>query len=39
MSEQKKNKVNVRDLKPNKDAKGGGAGGGGKPNLNNPSRN
>jgi hypothetical protein len=27
MSEQKKNKVNVRDLKPSKDAKGGqGAG-------------
>jgi hypothetical protein len=24
MSEQKKNKVNVRDLKPTKDAKGGG---------------
>jgi hypothetical protein len=29
MSEQKKNKVNVRDLKPTKDAKGGGGGGGG----------
>ena len=27
MSEQKKNKVNVRDLKPNKDAKGGGGAG------------
>jgi hypothetical protein len=26
MSEQKKNKVNVRDLKPTKDAKGGGGG-------------
>jgi len=25
MSEQKKKKVNVRDLKPTKDAKGGGA--------------
>jgi hypothetical protein len=24
MSEEKKNKVNVRDLKPTKDAKGGG---------------
>jgi hypothetical protein len=30
MSEQKKNKVNVRDLKPTKDAKGGGQVGGGK---------
>ena len=29
MSEEKKNKVNVRDLKPTKDAKGGGGGGGG----------
>jgi hypothetical protein len=29
MSEQKKKKVNVRDLKPTKDAKGGGAVGGG----------
>ena len=29
MSEQKKSKVNVRDLKPTKDAKGGGGGGGG----------
>jgi hypothetical protein len=29
MSEQKKKKVNVRDLKPTKDAKGGGGGGGG----------
>jgi hypothetical protein len=32
MSEQKKKKVNVRDLKPTKDAKGGGgqlSGGGG----------
>ena len=27
MSEQKKKKVNVRDLKPTKDAKGGGYGG------------
>jgi len=26
MSEQKKNKVNVRDLKPTKDAKGGAGG-------------
>jgi hypothetical protein len=26
MSEQKKNKVNVRDIKPTKDAKGGGGG-------------
>jgi hypothetical protein len=26
MSEQKKKKVNVRDLKPTKDAKGGGGG-------------
>jgi len=30
MSEQKKNKVNVRDLKPTKDAKGGAGGGAGK---------
>jgi hypothetical protein len=29
MSEEKKDKVNVRDLKPTKDAKGGGGGGGG----------
>jgi len=29
MSEQKKNKVNVRDLKPTKDAKGGAGGGAG----------
>jgi len=29
MSEQKKKKVNVRDLKPTKDAKGGAGGGGG----------
>jgi len=38
MSEQKKKKVNVRDLKPTKDAKGGmgGAGAGGKgPHLQN----
>ena len=30
MSEQKKKKVNVRDLKPTKDAKGGGSLDGGK---------
>jgi len=30
MSEQKKTKVNVRDLKPTKDAKGGNYTGGGK---------
>ena len=29
MSEEKKDKVNVRDLKPTKDAKGGGSQGGG----------
>jgi hypothetical protein len=29
MSEEKKDKANVRDLKPTKDAKGGGGGGGG----------
>jgi hypothetical protein len=31
MSEQKKTKVNVRDLKPTKDAKGGTLGGGKNP--------
>jgi hypothetical protein len=38
MSEEKKNKVNVRDLKPTKDAKGGGGGqtaGGGGPRQRN----
>jgi hypothetical protein len=35
MSEQKKNKVNVRDLKPTKDAKGGNYGGGKGPPLRN----
>jgi hypothetical protein len=35
MSEQKKKKVNVRDLKPTKDAKGGTYGGGKNPTLRN----
>jgi hypothetical protein len=37
MSEQKKNKVNVRDLKPTKDAKGGT--GRNAPGRNAPNRN